>query len=289
MAKRHTLLVLGASGMLGSSVLRWFAENSSYNVVGTVRSLSSVRLIQNIVPAAKLVPVSSIENCDELMSLFAKVEPDVVINCIGIVKQLKENIDPLIAIPINSLLPHRLARMAQIVGARLLHVSTDCVFSGKKGGYLESDVPDPTDLYGRSKLLGEVNYPNAITLRTSIIGHELSGNRSLIDWFLAQEGQIEGYKKAIFSGIPTVELARIINDFVIPNTGLSGLYHLSAEPISKYQLLSLVAKVYKKNILIKENEIYAVDRSLNSDLFRNATGFFPLSWEEMINRMHEQH
>jgi dTDP-4-dehydrorhamnose reductase len=238
-------------------------------------------------PNAHFVPGVDVESLDSLTRMFATVQPDMVINCVGIVKQLADANDPLIALPINSLLPHRLARLAQVAGARLVHMSTDCVYSGSKGNYVEADLPDAYDLYGRSKLLGEVDYPNAITLRTSIIGHELSGNRSLIDWFLSQTGEVQGYTNAIFSGLPTVEIARIIHEHVIPNPHLHGLYHVSAEPISKYDLLSLVAKEYAKEIAIRAKNDFVIDRSLNSERFRSATGFVPDSWVQLIHRMHE--
>ncbi len=285
--KKNSILVLGASGMLGNSVLRYFSQRPDCEVCGTARSLGSIRDLQQKAPTAKFIGGVNVDNLDSLTRLFANVKPTLIINCVGIVKQLEEANDPLVALPINALLPHRLARLAQVAGARLVHLSTDCVFSGTKGNYLESDTPDAYDLYGRSKLLGEVDYPNAITLRTSIIGHELSGARSLIDWFLSQNDTVSGYNKAVFSGFPTVEIARIIHDFVMPNPHLHGLYHLSAEPINKYDLLSLVAQVYDKNITINPNENYVIDRSLNSDRFRLATGFKPEPWIELIKRMHE--
>jgi dTDP-4-dehydrorhamnose reductase len=284
--KKNSILVLGASGMLGNAVLRFFAESYDYEVYGTARSCGSIRDLQQKAPTAKIVTGIDVDNLDSLTRLFATVNPTLVINCVGIVKQLEEANDPLVALPINALLPHRLARLAQVAGARLVHLSTDCVFSGEKGNYSESDTPDAHDLYGRSKLLGEVDYPNAITLRTSIIGHELSGARSLVDWFLSQNEAVSGYKRAIFSGFPTVEIARIIRDYVVPNPQLHGLYHLSAEPINKFDLLRLVAQIYEKKIIIKQTDEYAIDRSLNSDRFRLETGFKPDSWIELVKRMH---
>jgi dTDP-4-dehydrorhamnose reductase len=215
------------------------------------------------------------------------VRPDVVVNCVGLVKQLADANDPLQAVPINTLLPHRLAALCQASGARLVHISTDCVFSGAKGNYLETDFPDAYDLYGRSKLLGEVDYPHAITLRTSIIGHELSGNRSLVNWFLAQQGAVKGFTRAIFSGLPTVELASVVRDVVLPRKELHGLYHVSAKPINKFDLLQLVAKVYRKNIEINPSEELVIDRSLNSDRFKEATGYAPPEWATLIQRMCE--
>lgn len=280
------ILVLGASGMLGNAVFRVLASSPQSDVVGTVRSSRSVGLLPNTL-GERLVSGVDVENSDTLVSLFSKVRPAVVINCIGLVKQLAESDDPLQAIPVNSVLPHRLARLCDAVGARLVHMSTDCVFSGKRGMYSETDFPDADDLYGRSKFLGEVDYPNAITLRTSIIGHERDGARSLINWFLSQEGQVKGYARAVFSGFPTVEIARIIRDYVIPNPELHGVFNVSAEPINKFDLLTLVAEVYGKSIEIVSDDKLVIDRSLDSTRFRQATGFSPEQWPQLIRRMHE--
>lgn len=287
MQVKKRMIVLGANGMLGSAITRFFALDANYQVYGTIRGGASKTALERLAPAAKIVAGVDVNVADVLMRLFAGIRPDLVINCVGIIKQLAESEDPLQAIPINSLLPHRLAFLAQASGARFVHMSTDCVFSGAKGGYLEDDMPDADDLYGRSKLIGEVNYPNSITLRTSIIGHELAGSRSLIDWFLSQNEPIYGYRRAIFSGLPTVEIARIIHDFIIPNKNLCGLYHVSADPISKFDLLELVSDVYKKKILIRPDDDCKINRSLNSDRFRIATGFQPELWPELIRRMHD--
>jgi dTDP-4-dehydrorhamnose reductase len=217
------------------------------------------------------------------------VRPSVVVNCIGLVKQLAQADDPLSALPINALLPHRLARLCGLVGARFVHISTDCVFNGRKGSYLESDPSDAEDLYGRSKYLGEVAYPHSITLRTSIIGHELSSAHGLVGWFLAQEGTVKGYRKAIFSGLPTVELSRIVRDVVLPQPELSGLYHVAAEPIAKYDLLQLVRDAYGKTIAIEPDDGVSIDRSLNAERFRKATGYVAPPWPELVERMRDFH
>jgi dTDP-4-dehydrorhamnose reductase len=286
MTNKPRVLLLGASGMLGNAVLRLFAQSPTYQVYGSVRSSRSLRLLPNDLHPSVITGVD-VENFDSLTRLFASVHPDVVINCIGLVKQLAEADDPLAALPINSLLPHRLARLCEVAGARFVHMSTDCVFAGTKGMYAEADASDAKDLYGRSKYLGEVDYPNAITLRTSIIGHELDGARSLVGWFLAQEGSVKGFKRAIFSGLPTVEIARIIRDFVIPHPELHGLYHVSAEPINKYDLLQLVAQVYGKTIEIVPEDKFAIDRSLDSSRFRELTGYTPPPWDKLVQVMHE--
>lgn len=278
------VVVLGASGMLGNAVLRIFAESDGFDAIGTVRSNRAFKLFPSSIQS-RLISNVDVENVDDLLAVFSHVKPDVVINCIGLVKQLSEANDPLSAIPINSLLPHRLARLCAVSSSRLVHMSTDCVFAGSKGMYAEADTPDAEDLYGRSKLLGEVDYANAITLRTSIIGHELDGARSLVGWFLSQSGTVRGFRKAIFSGLPTVEIARLIRDYVLPNPNLRGLYHVSADPINKYELLKLVADVYGKTIDIEVDESFMIDRSLDSSRFRSVTGFQPKPWSELVKSM----
>lgn len=280
------VLVIGASGMLGNAVLRLFAQSPGYQVFGSVRSSAARRLLPSDLHPGVITGVD-VENIDSLTRLFAVVHPDVVINCVGLVKQLAEADDPLAAIPINALLPHRLARLCEVAGARLVHMGTDCVFSGAKGMYTEADAADAKDLYGRSKYLGEVDYPHAITLRTSIIGHELDGARSLIGWFLTQTNSVKGYRHAIFSGLPTVEVARVIRDHVIPHPELHGVYHVSAEPINKFDLLILVAQAYGKVIDIKPDGQLVIDRSLDSTRFRQASGFTPKPWSELIHTMRE--
>lgn len=280
------ILVLGASGMLGNAVLSLFAQSTGYQTFGSVRSMNAMRLLPQKLQQ-HIVTGVDVENSDSLHHLFARVRPNFVINCIGLVKQLAIADSPLSALPINAMLPHRLAQICEIAGARLIHMSTDCVFSGDKGMYIETDVADATDLYGRSKHMGEVDYPNAITLRTSIIGHELDGARSLIGWFLSQQGSTKGFRRAIFSGLPTFEIARIIRDFVIPHPELRGLYHVSAEPINKYELLSLVAQTYQKHIEIIPDDSFTIDRSLNSERFRLATAYTPPEWPTLIKQMFE--
>lgn len=284
--KRPKVLVLGASGMLGNAVCRFFASEKRYAVVGSVRSsVARQRLPPDL--HSSIVPGVDATQIDAVARVFAATRPQAVINCIGIVKQLPQADDPLEAIPINALLPHRLAELCAVAGARLVHVSTDCVFSGAKGGYRESDAPDARDLYGRSKLLGEVEYPHTVTLRTSIIGPERESAHGLVGWFLTQERPISGYTKAIFSGLPTVELARVIHDFVLPHDELRGLYHVSSSPIDKYALLRLIAREYQKSIQILPDDHVVVDRSLDSQRFREATGYVSPSWPDLVRVMHE--
>lgn len=284
--KETRVLVMGASGMLGNAVLRLFAQSPGYSAMASARSTAVLPLLSKELRSRVICGVD-VENANSLVRLFGATQPDVVINCIGVVKQLAEADDPLSAIPINALLPHRLARLCEVAGARLIHVSTDCVYAGTKGMYREEDTSDAQDLYGRSKYLGEVDYPHAVTLRTSIIGHELNSAHGLIAWFLAQQGSVKGFTRAIFSGLPTVELARVMRDFVIPQPALCGLYHVSAEPITKYDLLRLVAQAYGKSIDIVPDDRMVIDRSLDSTRFRNCTGYALAAWPELVRAMHQ--
>ena len=280
------VMILGVTGMLGNAMFRYLFEAPDLTVYGTARTDNARKWFPTEM-ADHILSGIDVDKDDALLKAFSTVKPDIVVNCVGLVKQLADSNDPLLTVPLNTLLPHKLAGLCDIGGARLIHISTDCVFSGVKGDYVETDFPDAYDLYGRSKLLGEVDYPHAITLRTSIIGHELAGGRSLLGWFLAQKGSIKGFSRAIFSGLPTVELSRVIKEFVIPKPELSGLYHVAAKPINKFDLLTLIAKVYQKDIEIIKDESFIIDRSLNAKRFQEATGYVAPEWPELINKMYD--
>ncbi len=280
------ILVLGVTGMLGNTLFRYLSRQPDLEVYGSARSARAAGHFAEDL-RAKILTGVNVENQDALIKVYATARPDVVINCVGLIKQLAESNDPLEAIPINSLLPHRLAALCELAGARLIHVSTDCVFSGNKGNYTEADFPDAGDLYGRSKLMGEVDTPHAITLRTSLIGHELSGNHSLVNWFLSRQGSVKGYTNAIFSGLPTVEISRIVMEYVLPRPELHGLYHVAAAAINKCDLLRLIATAYNKPIEVIPDAALNIDRSLNASRFNTATGYRAPEWPELINRMEQ--
>jgi dTDP-4-dehydrorhamnose reductase len=283
------VLVLGATGMLGHVLFKQLSINDKYEVTGTTRSNQldpwfSAEEREHIRYKGGRVEA---ENFDSITRAIASAQPDVVINCIGIIKQSVWAQDPLESITVNSLFPHRLSLLCSSAGARLVHISTDCIFDGVKGNYADDDHSNATDLYGRTKYLGEVNYDHCITLRTSIIGHELRGFKGLIDWFLMQEGTVNGFTKALFSGFPTIEISNIISDYIIPNHAIKGVYNVSADPISKYDLLKLVAKIYDKKIDFIKDEDFILDRSLDSSRFKSETGYTPPDWTELVNRMYE--
>lgn len=280
------LLVLGANGMLGHAVLRWFAARPGYEVLGVLRRPAAAPALQARLSGVQLMHCGDLRTPAEVRALVEEARPDVVVNCIGVVKQLAGAETPHIAIPVNALLPHRMARACLARGARLIHISTDCVFSGARGAYTEDDMPDAEDLYGRTKLIGEVDYPNAITLRTSIIGHELVGGHALLGWFLSQVGAVPGFSRALFSALPTVELARVIEEYVLPRPDLHGVFHVAGPTISKFELLKLVALAYGRDNPIQAEALPVIDRSLNAERFQSATGYQAPGWSELVRRMH---
>ncbi len=231
--------------------------------------------------------VSGIDTNDlgKVSEVVQKFKPDFILNAVGVIKQLDISKNKLHSIEINSLWPHKLCEIASEVGAKVVHFSTDCVFTGQKGDYTEADLTDARDTYGLTKLMGEVDYAHSLTLRTSIIGHELRSNVSLIDWFLSQQNECSGFQKAIYSGFPTITIARFLKKYVFENW-FSGMYHFSSEPINKFELLNLVAKQYDKQIKINPNTEFKIDRSLNSDKLRKLTGYVPPTWPELVAEMH---
>jgi dTDP-4-dehydrorhamnose reductase len=280
------VLVLGASGMMGHTVLRLLHESPGYAVLGTVRSEAAAGRLAAPYRALLRIGPDAMEP-ETIWQVLDEWRPDVVINCIAVIKQLAKANDPLVAIPLNSLFPHELARACAELGARLIHLSTDCVFDGKGSMYREDDFASADDLYGRSKFLGEVDYSNAITLRTSIIGHELGTHYGLLEWFLAQSGSVRGFRRAIYSGLAAPELARVIRDHVVPRPELRGLYQVSSEVIDKYELLKLIRAIYGKEIAIEPDDAVVIDRSLDSSRFRATTGYISPPWIDQIRDMRQ--
>jgi dTDP-4-dehydrorhamnose reductase len=278
------VLILGGGGMLGHRM--WQDLKNRLDVYITVRDDFSEIKAFGIFNRDRTFHNVNVLDFKNLEKKTEELRPDVIINCIGIVKQISEAHDAIKSIEINSLFPHRLEKLCARIDSRLIHISTDCVFSGKKGNYNESDIPDPTDLYGRTKLLGEVDEGNVLTLRTSLIGRELRTKHGLLEWFLSQDGKIvKGYTKAIFSGFPTLVFSRILTDIIMKHKQLRGVYHVSSYPISKFDLLRLIKKTMNLNIEITPEDDFCCDRSLDSSRFSRECSYAPLSWEAMIQEM----
>jgi len=227
-------------------------------------------------------------NFDSIVKVIGELKPDVVVNCIGIIKQVVEDYDSIYTLTINSVFPRKLKDLCSISKIRLIHFSTDCVFSGQKGMYCEKDDIDATDLYGLSKYLGEVDCDNCLTIRTSIIGRELNTRNGLLEWFLSNDGgDVKGYTKVIFSGFPTIVLAEILVEILNGCPKLSGVWHVSSEHINKYDILQLIAIEYGLKININPFTGFSENRSLDSIRFRNETGLIPPKWPELIRTMKE--
>jgi dTDP-4-dehydrorhamnose reductase len=280
------ILILGAAGMLGNTLFRYFSTKTSHEVFGSVRFVAP-RLDVTVSDSKRIIVGVDAENLSSVTRAFIAARPEVVINCIGLIKQLPHASDARLSLAINSVFPHQLADLCDSIRARMIHFSTDCVFSGAKGGYSEFDFADANDLYGRTKFLGEPLNANVVTLRTSLIGHGMPGGRGLVDWFLAQNGAIAGYTKAFFSGLPCNEVARVIDEFILENKSLSGVYHVSTDKISKYDLLNLLNDVYRKNLSITPDGSVIIDRSLDSSKFREITGYTSMPWRALVHSMRE--
>lgn len=283
------VLILGATGMLGHALFFQLHKEQCLEVYGTVRNHHDIGRFFSLQQQERIQGGVDADNFDSIVRAVAAVRPDTVINCIGLIKQLPEANDPLVAIPLNAMLPHRLALLCKAAGSRLIHFSTDCVFDGIKGAYVEADSTSALDLYGRTKALGELEYPHCLTIRTSIVGHELKGKFGLVDWFLSQSDKVRGFTRAIYSGFPTVELCRIICEFVLPHPELKGIIHVSSSPISKYDLLMLVAETYGKEISIEPYDDFVVDRSLDSSSFTRNTGYQSPPWPELVAAMYRHY
>ncbi len=278
------VLILGATGMLGHKLYQ--VLGNWFDVAGTIRGDYDDITRYGFFKRSRIIPQANAQEIAQIARIIRDVHPEVVINAIGIVKSLEKQAGVLANIWLNSLFPHQLYQICQAEGIRLIQISTDCVFSGRKGNYREDDPPDAEDIYGKTKYLGEVNGEGALTIRTSFIGRELASSRGLLEWFIANRGgKVKGYTRAIFSGFPTLHLSRILGDIIRDHRHLSGIYHISSEAISKFRLLTLINKAMRLNIEIEEYPDVQYDRSLDSARYRQETGFTPPSWEQMISEL----
>jgi dTDP-4-dehydrorhamnose reductase len=274
--------------MLGHKVVQMLAARGLW-VAATVRSaasLSSPAAHATLGNADRIFDAVDVLRDDHLAPTIAAAKPDVVINAVGIIKQIDAANDPVVSISTNALLPHRIAAQCTRYGSRLIHLSTDCVFSGRNGPYAEDMPADPEDLYGRSKLLGEPSGPRCLTIRTSIVGRELRVRAGLVEWFLSQRGGgAAGYAKALYSGLTTATLANLVGRLIVDHPELDGLWHVSSDAINKYELLALINRHFRLGITLARDDSFAIDRRLDGSRFRTRTGFSAPSWDAMIAEM----
>jgi dTDP-4-dehydrorhamnose reductase len=275
------VLILGANGLIGSSLFKYFRMKDNLNVFGTVRILNST-FDESIIGGVDFL------NTEESLNVISEIAPSVLINCVGITKH-SINYKKITEVSfINSIFPHLLSDFSKVQNFKLIHISSDCVFSGERGNYSELDYPDSNDLYGKSKFLGELDGRNgSITIRTSTIGHEKLTKYGLLEWFLSQNTSCKGFSKAFFSGLTTLELADIIYKYFIFDDSVYGLYNLAGPKINKFDLLKIIARVYVKDIEIQKDQTFCIDRSLNANKFNNKFGYFSKNWDLMIKEMKE--
>jgi dTDP-4-dehydrorhamnose reductase len=278
------VLVLGGDGMLGHRLLREL-KGRGHEARSTLRQDAGAYAGYGLFPRGESYFGVDVRSLDRVTEVFADFRPEAVVNCVGIVKQRAAAHDAIPSLEINSLLPHRLAVLCRAAGARLVHLSTDCVFTGARGMYRESDPSDAADLYGKSKYLGEVHEPHCITMRTSIIGPELSRKTGLLEWFLAQRGTIRGFRRAIFTGFTTAELSRVIETVLARHPEMHGVYHVSSDPVNKYDLLTMFRDRLGLDTDIVPDDDFHCDRSLDSSRFRAEAGYTPPSWEAMVDEV----
>lgn len=281
------ILILGGDGMLGHQLLQHLGGR--YETRVTLRQGLTAYARYDIFHAGNSYTGIDVRSTDRLIEVLSDFYPQAVINAVGIVKQRATAKESVPSLEINALLPHRLAVLCRMIGARLVHMSTDCVFAGAKGGYTEDDIPDAIDLYGRSKYMGEICDEGCVTLRTSIVGLELARKAGLIEWYLAQHGVISGFDRAIYTGFTTAEMARIIERVLTRHFNLSGIWHVASAPISKYALLAgLTRRLGRTGLTIERDTQFVCDRSLNATRFNQLTGYVPPTWEAMLDELAQQ-
>lgn len=287
-AKSMKVLIIGGTGMLGHKL--WLTFQKRFDTFVTIRESHEKYKSLNLFDPDRTFSKVDVENKKRLQEVFDKIKPNVVVNCVGIIKQLPEAKEEILSIKINSLFPHELAALADLFGTKLIHISTDCVFSGKKGNYSEDDIPDPTDLYGRTKLLGEVNRKPHLTIRSSIIGRDFFHRLGLLEWFLGRSPgeKVKGFTNAIYTGLTTRTMAQAIAWILKKHPSLTGLIQIASQPIDKYSLLKMLQKAFDLDRELMPFEDFRCDRSLNGNFFNKVTGFSPPSWDTMIEELKEE-
>ena len=280
------ILIFGAKGLIGRSLFNQL-RRAGYDVIGTIRHKDDISFFDH--KDSRFLEITGEIKCDNfIIKLIEKVKPAIIINCLGITKHVSGNFKTHQLIEINSQFPHFLSFFANDLDYRMISFGTDCVFSGKKGDYTENDISDAEDLYGKSKFLGEVyDSERVLPLRTSFVGHSAQSQLGLIDWFLSASGSVKGFKRAIYTGLTTIELGNFLMNYIFENNNLSGLYNLSGPKITKYDLLKLVKKTYSIDTNIEPEEDIFIDRSLDSSKLRAKTNYSSPSWEETILEMFE--
>jgi dTDP-4-dehydrorhamnose reductase len=282
------LIILGGTGMLGHTLWERLSRRFP-DTYTTIRKGMEDYGDNCLHGSDRVIDHIDVMDFRMLEGALRDVRPDVILNCIGITKRREEPQNPLPSIALNAMLPHKLAKLAADLKAKLIHFSTDCVFDGRKGHYSDDDPTNATDLYGRTKALGEVTGNNVLTLRSSFIGKEIHEGTELLEWFLSQKKAVRGFKNAIYTGLTTLELCRVIEKLLLDYPDASGLYNVSSEPINKFDLLRLISEKMHRSVEIIPDESFQCDRSLDSERFRRDFSYTPPTWKEMVEELSQEY
>jgi dTDP-4-dehydrorhamnose reductase len=282
------ILILGLSGMLGHKLFSYLQKQNTYDLYATTTTNFEIEYPSFKIINKKNIFFSKVQNIDYFERIFLKINPDIVINCIAILRESFFDLKPVKFIEINTIYPHKISQLSKKLDFRFIHFSTDILYSDNNKLSCENDEIALSGPYAASKFLGEVKNNNSLTIRTSIIGHQLNNNTSLLEWFLNYEGKtVNGYSNVIYSGLPTTEISKIIHKYIIPNVDLKGIMNISSKPISKLELLYKIKKYYNKKVNINSDESIISNRSLNSNLFNKKTGYLVPDWDMMVKEMYE--
>jgi len=283
------VLVLGVNGLIGHTMYRKLKQEG-FEVFGTMRRAKIEFMQYDFLQADTIIDGLDVQEISNVSEVILQIQPSVVVNCIGITRRKDEISNSIQAIKINALLPHQIAKICQDMSIRMIHLSTDCVFSGDFGLYTEDSIPDASDMYGRTKAMGEVlDNPNCLTLRSSFLGTEISDRTELLEWLLSQKGRtIKGYTKAIYSGVSTVYLSSVITEILRHYPQLSGLYQIAPDtPISKYDLLCIAKNAFNIDVEIVENDSFVSDKSLSGARLKKVMNYRVPSWHDMLQELAE--
>lgn len=278
------VLILGVSGLIGSTLFRVLSKSNSYRVGGTLRLPAGSYQFEGGAATTLYFGVDFLKS-DRWREVITDFSPDVVVNCAGVTKHRLAEFSGDEAHYINAQMPVILKEELCKLDSRFVQISTDCVFRGERGNYIEEDQPDALDRYGRTKIAGEVRGRNVLTIRTSTIGHECGTKHGLLEWFMDQKDSCRGFERAVFSGMPTLELACIFRDYILPGDLYGGLFHLAPYPINKLALLQKIAKHYQLDLEIIPDQEFEMNRVLNSQKFLNATNYRIKDWDTLIIEM----
>ena len=276
------IFITGIDGMIGHKIAQSLSKE--HTIIGSSRK--NIKSEDLGINDCELITHDFLK--DDILEILDKINPEIIVNCAGITirRGINDNYDNTILL--NSNLPHIIDDWTERNQSKLIHFSSDCVFSGKKGNYLDESIPDATDLYGLSKSRGEVKSKNTLTIRCSIIGREIFNHTELFEWIYSMRGkQIKGYNNVLYSGVTSIWMGRVLKKILKYHTELSGIYNISSEPITKYSLLNLINEHFKLGIEISRDNKIKSNKVLISKKFTEITDINPPNWDDLMTELKE--